>query len=414
MGRSSTHAVRSDDAVAQVKGWTAQLEALGARIGPRFARAEPRRRALAYVQGLLGEVERKNGWQLAEHAGEATPDGMQRLLATARWDPDQLRDDLRAFVIERLGDPGAVLVVDETGFIKKGTTSVGVQRQYTGTSGKVDNCQLGVFLAYAAPAGHAFIDRALYLPRSWTDDPGRCQAAGVPTEVGFATKAQLARELLPRALDAKVPAAWVTADEVYGQDPGLRAWLQDRRQPYVLAIKRSERLEVGGATAEQLLGRVPADRWLRLSAGDGAKGRRLYDWTRIPLAATSPAGMTRWLLVRRSLRDPDELAFYTCAGPAGTPLTQLVTIAGTRWSIEVGFQTAKGEVGLTTTRSAAGRAGIAISPWRCWPTPSSRSCAPGRPMGKGGRAGDRGRRAAGADRAGDPAATGPALAHPAA
>jgi SRSO17 transposase len=294
--------------IEEVQAWAVGLDGLHARIAGRFARAEPRRRVLAYLRGLLGAVTRKNGWQLAEHAGEATPDGMQRLLATARWDPDQLRDDLRAFVIERLGDPGAVLVVDETGFIKKGTTSVGVQRQYTGTSGKVDNCQLGVFLAYAAPAGHAFIDRALYLPRSWTDDPGRCQAAGVPTEVGFATKAQLARELLQRALDAKVPAAWVTADEVYGQDP--------------------------------------ADRWLRLSAGDGAKGRRLYDWTRIPLAATSPAGMTRWLLVRRSLRDPDELAFYTCAGPAGTPLTQLVTIAGTRWSIEVGFQTAKGEVGL--------------------------------------------------------------------
>jgi SRSO17 transposase len=346
MGRSSTRVARSDEAVAQVQGWTAQLEALGARIGPRFARAEPRRRALAYLQGLLGQVQRKNGWQLAEHAGEATPDGMQRLLATARWDPDQLRDDLRAFVVEHLGDPGAVLVVDETGFIKKGTTSVGVQRQYTGTSGKVDNCQLGVFLAYAAPAGQAFIDWALYLPRSWTDDPGRCQGAGVPAEVGFATKPQLARDLLERALDAGVPAAWVTADEVYGQDPGLRGWLQNRRQPYVLAVKRSERLEPAGATAEQLLGRVPADRWLRLSAGDGAKGRRMYDWTRVSLAATSPAGMGRWLLVRRSLRDPDELAFYACFGPTGTPLATLVKVAGCRWSIEVGFQTAKSEVGL--------------------------------------------------------------------
>jgi SRSO17 transposase len=203
-----------------------------------------------------------------------------------------------------------------------------------------------VFLAYAAPTGHAFIDRALYLPRSWTDDPGRRQAAGVPTEVGFATKAQLARELLERALDAGVPAAWVSADEVYGQDPSLRGWLQDRRQPYVLAVRRSERLEAGGVTAEQLLGRVPAERWLRLSAGDGAKGCRLYDWTRIPLAATSPAELSRWLLVRRSLRDPDELAFYACFGPAKTSLARLVEVAGTRWSIEVGFQTAKGEVGL--------------------------------------------------------------------
>jgi SRSO17 transposase len=344
MGRLST--VRSDEAVAQVTAWAAELEALGARIGPRFARAEPRRRALAYLRGLLGEVERKNGWQLAEHAGEATPDGMQRLLATARWDPDKLRDDLRALVVERLGDPGAVLVVDETGFIKKGTTSAGVQRQYTGTSGKIGNCQLGVFLAYAAPAGHAFIDRALYLPRTWTEDPDRCQAAGVPADIGFATKPQLARELLERALDARVPAAWVTADEVYGQDPGLRGWLQERAQSYVLAVKRTERLEPGGPTAEQLASQVPAERWLRLSAGDGAKGHRLYDWTRVSLTAPTTTGMNQWLLMRRSLRDPSELAFYTCFGPAGTSLARLVAVAGCRWSIEVGFQTAKGEVGL--------------------------------------------------------------------
>ena len=189
---------------------------------------------------------------------------MQRLLATARWDPDQLRDDLRALVVDHLGDPAAVLVVDETGFLKKGTTSVGVQRQYTGTSGKIDNCQLGVFLAYAAPAGQAFIDRALYLPRSWTEDPDRHQAAGVPAEVGFATKAQLARELLERALDAKVPASWVTADEVYGQDPGLRAWLQDRGQPYVLAVRSTERLGPAGSTAAQLASQIPAQRGLRL------------------------------------------------------------------------------------------------------------------------------------------------------
>jgi SRSO17 transposase len=332
--------------IEEVRAWAAGLDALHARIAGRFARAEPRRRALAYLRGLLGEVERKNGWQLAEHAGEATPDGMQRLLATARWDPDKLRDDLRALVVERLGDPGAVLVVDETGFIKKGTTSAGVQRQYTGTSGKIGNCQLGVFLAYAAPAGHAFIDRALYLPRTWTEDPDRCQAAGVPADIGFATKPQLARELLERALDARVPAAWVTADEVYGQDPGLRGWLQERAQSYVLAVKRTERLEPGGPTAEQLASQVPAERWLRLSAGDGAKGHRLYDWTRVSLTAPTTTGMNQWLLMRRSLRDPSELAFYTCFGPAGTSLARLVAVAGCRWSIEVGFQTAKGEVGL--------------------------------------------------------------------
>ena len=209
--------------IEEVQAWASGLEALHARIAGRFARAEPRRRALAYLRGLLGAVTRKNGWQLAEHAGEATPDGMQRLLATADWDPDLVRDDLRSYVVEHLGDVGAVLVVDETGFPKKGTTSVGVQRQYSGTVGKVDNCQLGVFLAYASPGGRAFIDRELYLPKAWAEDRARCGAARVPEQVRFQTKPELARVLLERALEAGVPAAWVTADEVYGQDPALRA-----------------------------------------------------------------------------------------------------------------------------------------------------------------------------------------------
>jgi SRSO17 transposase len=213
--------------IEEVRAWAAGLDALHARIAGRFARAEPRRRALAYLRGLLGPVGRKNGWQLAELAGERTPDGMQRLLATADWNPDLVRDDLRTYVVEHLGDPAAVLVVDETGFLKKGTTSVGVQRQYSGTAGKVDNCQLGVFLAYASSSGRAFIDRELYLPQSWVDDRARCRAARVPVEVGFQTKPQLARVMLERALDAGVPASWVTADEVYGGDPALRGWLKD-------------------------------------------------------------------------------------------------------------------------------------------------------------------------------------------
>jgi SRSO17 transposase len=212
----------------EVQAWAAGLDALHARITGRFVRAEPRRRALAYLKGLLGNVARKNGWQLAEHAGERTPDGMQRLLATAGWDPDRVRDDLRGYVVEQLGDPGAVLVVDETGFLKKGTTSVGVQRQYSGTAGKVDNCQLGVFLAYASPKGRAMIDRELYLPEGWTEDAPRCRAAKVPEWVGFRTKPQLAQVMLERALDAGVPAAWVTADEAYGGNPALRAWLEGR------------------------------------------------------------------------------------------------------------------------------------------------------------------------------------------
>jgi SRSO17 transposase len=337
--------------IEEVQAWAAGLDALHVRIAGRFARAEPRRRALAYLRGLLGNVGRKNGWQLAEHAGEATPDGMQRLLATADWDPELVRDDLRAYVVERLGDPGGVLVVDETGFLKKGTTSVGVQRQYSGTAGKVDNCQLGVFLAYASPKGRAFIDRELYLPQCWTDDPERCRAARVPEQVGFRTKPQLAQLMLERALDAGVPAGWVTADEVYGGSPTLRQWLEGRGVSYVLAVKCTEPLAVSGpdgpvrATAEQLAAAVPAEQWVTASAGQGAKGRRLYDWTRIQLAAPATAGMARWLLVRRR-RSDGELAFYACSGPAGTSLVGLVRVAGTRWAVEEGFEQAKGEVGL--------------------------------------------------------------------
>jgi SRSO17 transposase len=334
--------------IEEVQAWAAGLEVLHARIAGRFARAEPRRRVLAYLLGLLGNMGRKNGWQLAEHAGEATPDGMQRLLSTADWDPDLVRDDLRAYVLEHLGDSAAVLVVDETGFPKKGTTSVGVQRQYSGTAGRVDNCQLGVFLAYAGPKGRAFIDRELYLPRVWTNDPARCCAARVPAEVPFRTKPQLARMLLERALDAKVPASWVTADEVYGGDPALRRWLEDRGISYVLAVKGTEPLGTatpGRATAGQLAASLPAEQWVACSAGHGAKGRRLYDWARIQLATPATAGMARWLLVRRRRRD-GELAFYACLGPANTSLVGLVRVAGTRWAIEEGFQQAKTEVGL--------------------------------------------------------------------
>jgi SRSO17 transposase len=225
---------------------------------------------------------------------------------------------------------------------------VGVQRQYSGTAGQVDNCQLGVFLAYASPKGRAFIDRELYLPRSWTNDPARCHAARVPEEIGFRTKPQLARVMLERALDAGVPAAWVTADEVYGGDPALRDWLEDRGLSYVLAVKGTEplgRATPGSTTAAELAATVPAEQWVVCSAGHGAKGRRLYDWSRVDLAGPAAAGYKRWLLVRRRRRD-GELAFYACSGPASTSLVGLVRVAGTRWAIEDGFQQAKTEVGL--------------------------------------------------------------------
>jgi SRSO17 transposase len=342
--------VETDQAdIEEVQAWAAGLPALHARIAGRFARAEPRRRVLAYLRGLLGNVGRKNGWQLAEHAGEATPDGMQRLLATAAWNPDLVRDDLRGWVVEHLGDPAGVLVVDETGFLKKGRTSVGVQRQYSGTAGKVDNCQLGVFLAYASGKGRAFIDRELYLPKAWTEDPARCRAALVPEQVGFRTKPQLAQLLLARALAAEVPASWVTADEAYGGDPALRRFLEGHGLSYVLAVKCTEPLWPADgsvwAPASQLAAQVPAEQWVTCSAGYGAKGRRFYDWTRITLVTPLGAGAERWLLVRRS-RSDGELAFYLCFAPAGIPLVGMVRVAGIRWAIEESFQTAKGEVGL--------------------------------------------------------------------
>jgi SRSO17 transposase len=319
-------------------------------VAPRFARAEPRRRALAYLRGLLSPIERKNGWQLAEQAGETTPDGMQHLLARADWDADQVRDDLRAYVVEQLGDARAVLVVDETGFLKKGTHSVGMQRQDSGTAGHVENCQIGVFLAYASRKGRTFLDRELYLPKEWATDPARREEAAVPNTVEFRTKPQLARAMLERALDAGVPAAWVTGDEIYGGDRRLRLWLEDRQLPHVLAVKSTEplwtRTTWRQVAARTLAAAIPDGDWERLSAGEGAKGPRVYDWARVPIRALPDEGWDYWLLVRRSLADPTELAYYVCFCPAGTPLGELARVAGTRWAIEESFESAKGEVGL--------------------------------------------------------------------
>jgi SRSO17 transposase len=343
--------VADPDPVA-VHGWAAALGALADRIGHHFARAEPRRRVLAYLQGLLSPVERKNGWQLAEAAGEVTPYGMQHLLGRAVWDADGVRDDLRAYVVEHLGDPGAVLVVDETGFLKKGAKSAGVQRQYSGTAGRIENCQPGVFLAYATPDGHAFLDRELYLPGDWATDAARRAAAGVPAARQFRTKPELGRTMLERALEAGVPAGWVTGDEVYGGDRRLRVWLEERDLAHVLAVKRTEPLwaatDRGPAQvkAEALAAALPADAWRRLSAGDGAKGPRRYDWARVAIRPLADPDRGYWLLARRSLADPADLAYYVCYGPAAATLADLVRVAGARWAIEEGLEALKGEVGL--------------------------------------------------------------------
>jgi SRSO17 transposase len=337
----------------QARVWADGLIELHERIGGRFGRVEPRRRALAYLRGLLSQVERKNSWWLAEQAGEQTPDGMQRLLNGSGWDADAVRDDLRDYVVEQLGASDAVLVLDETGFVKKGDRSAGVQRQYTGTAGKHENCQVAVFLAYAAPGGVALVDRDLYLPKSWTDDRVRCRAAGVPDEVGFKTKPQLGQAMLERALAAGVPFRWVTGDTVYGGDRRLRIWLEEHAIRHVMAVKCTEPVWTltdhgpGQVAAQDLIAQVPAERWLRISAGEGSKGKRLYDWTRVPLWRWGwPANVGFWLLARRTVSDPGELAYYLCFGPADTSLVTLVRVAGSRWRVEEAFEQAKGEVGL--------------------------------------------------------------------
>ncbi len=329
--------------------WRREFDELMLRVGARFGRVEPRRRMAAFVAGLLAGLPRVNCWSIAEHAGEDCPRGMQRLLSSAVWDEDGVRDDLRGYVLEHFADPGAVLVVDETGDLKKGTMTVGTQRQYTGTAGRTENAQVAVYLAYAAPAGSAFIDRALYLPQSWTGDPARCDAAGVPQGTAFATKPALASQMIGRALDAGTPAAWVTGDEVYGQDPQLRAGLARRGLGYVLAVAKSHPVTtaIGARPAAELAKRLPARAWQRLSAGPGAKGPRWYDWALIEVSDKAVTGSEgpHWLLIRRRISD-GELAFYRAHAPRPVPLAQLVHVAGSRWKVEDGFAGSKELAGL--------------------------------------------------------------------
>jgi SRSO17 transposase len=334
--------------------WIAGLDDLFALVAGRFPRVEPRLQARAYVRGLLAPLAVKNSWTLAEAAGNKTPDKMQRLLNRAGWDADGVRDDVRGYVARHLGDAGGVLIVDETGFVKKGTRSAGVQRQYSGTAGRVENCQLGVFLAYAAPKGRALVDRELYLPKSWTEDRDRCRQAGVPDDVQFASKTELARAMLGRALDAGVPAAWVTADEAYGKEGSFREWLEQRRVSYVVAVPKSQAIagDAGKSRADVLTAHAPGQAWKRRSCGNGPKGPRMYDWAAatLPEDGAEPPGWQRFLLVRRSLtpnaKGELELACYLCAAPAGTTDEELIRVAGTRWAVEECFQAAKNEAGL--------------------------------------------------------------------
>ncbi len=333
-----------------VGGWREAFEELHRRIAGRFARSEVRERVKRYIVGLLGRVERKNGWQLAEAISEADPQGVQRLLNSAKWNAEAVRDDLREYVVEHLGDEeSGVLIADETGFLKKGEKSVGVARQYTGTAGDTVNCQVGVFLAYASKRGAAFVDRALYLPEEWAEDPERKAEAGVPVEVTFANKVELAKRMLERAFVAEVPARWVVADSFYGRSHEFREWLEERERPYAVMVPKTNAVPLGGRKEkiEQFVERLPEDAYSEEVVPARVSGeKRPWEWACLELAADPEKGMGRWLLVRRSSDDPDDLCFYQTYGPEDTSVEELVRVCQDRWAIEIAFEEAKGEVGL--------------------------------------------------------------------
>ena len=325
-------------------GWRVLFDELMFVVAGRFGRVEPRQTAREFVAGLLSPVERKNCWWLAEQAGHEDPQAMQRLLRTAVWDADAVRDDVRGFVAAQLGGAGGVLICDETGFLKKGMCSVGVQRQYSGTAGRIENSQVGVFLSYASPRGRALVNRRIYLPRSWADDPQRCAAAGVPADVGFATKPELALGMITGAVAAGMPVSWVASDEAYGDNGAFRTGVAALGLGYVLAVSRTHRIPAwpGGKRrlrADHAAAALPRTCWHRISAGGGAKGPRWYDWAWV--CAHQPGHS---LLIRRG--SDGVLAFYRCWSPAPVPLAALIHVAGTRWSIEEQFQAAKSQVGL--------------------------------------------------------------------
>ena len=331
-----------------VQVWNVYWAEIERRIAPIFARSDALSRAMSYLAGLLSPAERKNSWQLAEISGAPNPYGLQHLLGRADWNPDALRDKVRTYVTDYLAESNAVGVIDETGFLKKGRYSAGVARQYSGTAGRIENCQIGVFLAYATLHGHTLLDRELYLPKEWTDDRERCRRAGIADERAFATKPDLARQMLERAFEAGVELAWLTGDSVYGDDRALRLWLEQRRQAYVLAVSGKESVWLRGEQRQvkAILAALPSQGWQTLSAGRGSKGERSYDWLCIELSAPPQQGWKRSLLIRRSISDPSELTGYIVFARAPTTLVELVRVAGTRWTVEESIQTAKGEVGL--------------------------------------------------------------------
>jgi SRSO17 transposase len=357
----AAQASRQEERELSIISQSAQVLAeLVVRIGSHFRRVEVRKRVGRYLQGLLASVERKNGWQLAEELGEANAHGVQRLLEEADWDEEAVRDELRTYVIEQLGEAAGILVVDETGFVKKGKQSAGVARQYSGTAGRRENSQIGVFLSYASSKGAAFIDRALYLPEEWTQDRVRCRQAGIPDEVAFATKGELAQQMLARAFAAGVPAEWVVGDTVYGYDE-LRLWLEEQQKKYVLAVPETHQVWVQGQPQPVglLAALLPQEAWVVLSAGEGSKGPRLYEWAwlQLPDQTEAASEWARWVLIRRNLSDRSERAYYRVYAPATTTLAEVVGVTGSRWKIEEGYEQAKGQVGLDQYE---------VRMWRAW------------------------------------------------
>ena len=344
---------------ATLELWASSLREVKERIRPLFEQARMAASAGLFLDALLGPERRKTGWMRAEAAGDPGPWRQQALLGRAVWDADALRDVVRDYAVETLAEPDAVLVVDETGFLKQGKASCGVGRQYTGSAGKITNCQIGVFAAYVSDQGHAFVDRQLYLPKAWSDDPVRRAAAHVPESVTFATKPRLAWAMIERAISAGVPFAWVAADSIYGVGE-IEMSLRRAGKGYVLGVSGAHPFNswvgkpVLAGTAASIAEGLDPSAWQRLSAGSGSKGERVYEWAYCELADLEPGGYgadwtglwTRGLLIRRTLSDGAR-AFFTTWCPAGTPIGTLVAVEGRRWAIEDAFETAKTELGLT-------------------------------------------------------------------
>lgn len=312
-----------------------------------FNRLETKASAMSYFQGLISTVERKNSWQLAEQAGCENPYAFQYLLGRATWDVSRFRDSIRQYVVRFMPQEEGVLSIDETGFLKKGIKSAGVGRQYTGTAGRIENCQVGVFLSYATSQGRALIDRELYIPQDWFKDRLRCKEAGIPDTLEFKKKPELAQEMLQRSFDEHIKPAWVLGDEVYSSYK-LRAFLESYLQPYVLAVTSNCPITVGFEQykANELLESFELDAWQTISAGKGSKGQRYYQWARRIINSDTPDGWERWLLIRRNIKDQNDVAFYIAFAPNTKSLEDMAKAAGSRWTIEECFEMAKGEVGL--------------------------------------------------------------------